>query len=158
MLGCGVPVAGLLLLSFIFITPFSPRWLVTKGRVEEARKVLRSIRGVSGKSVSSEEGDAIDEAVEAELRGIEATVEENRSVSKKEVFAQPWVRWAVVVGVALSFIQQMSGVNAVNAYAPDVLKGEQLRANIADSHAELQPLYCVHPHTLPIYSPTPHSI
>jgi hypothetical protein len=30
-------MAAVLLLAFVFVTPFSPRWLVTKGRVDEAR-------------------------------------------------------------------------------------------------------------------------
>ena len=52
MFAAGLPLAILLLLSFIFVTPFSPRWLMTKGREEEARTVLLTIRGavVGGKA------------------------------------------------------------------------------------------------------------
>jgi MFS family permease len=111
MMACGLPVAGLLLLAFIIVTPYSPRWLMTKGREEEARAVLTSIRGVD------DGGDA----VEAELAAIAETIETARATSVSATLALPWVRWAVIVGVALSFIQQASGVNSVNAYAPDVL-------------------------------------
>jgi SP family galactose:H+ symporter-like MFS transporter len=40
MFFCGLPMAAVLLLCFLFITPYSPRWLMTKGRDKEARAVL----------------------------------------------------------------------------------------------------------------------
>lgn len=50
-----------------FGLPESPRWLVEKGRIEEARKALQQIRKVKG--------------VENELRDIQDAIEENRRQS-----------------------------------------------------------------------------
>jgi SP family myo-inositol transporter-like MFS transporter 13 len=44
--------------------PESPRWLVEKGRIEDARKALQTIRKVQG--------------VENEMKEIELAIEENR--------------------------------------------------------------------------------
>ena len=35
------PLAALLGLAFAFVTPYSPRWLLTKGREDEARVILQ---------------------------------------------------------------------------------------------------------------------
>lgn len=111
MLGCGVPLAGLLTAAFIFITPYSPRWLVTKGRSDEARRVLLRIRGGNGlANKPDEEREAVEEAVEAELRAIEDTVASTDAASKRELLNQPWVRWAIVVGIVLAWMQQFTGV------------------------------------------------
>lgn len=131
MLSSGLPIAAFLLVAFFVITPFSPRWLVTKGRVEEARKILLRIRTTLPADDDSEDAEAERSAVDRELAAIEKTVQEMATVSRAEVFAQPWVRWAVIVGVMLSFMQQWTGVNTVNAYAPDVLKDAGF--NAADS-------------------------
>ena len=48
MFVAATPLAAVLLLCFTFVTPFSPRWLMTKGREAEARAVLRRIRGGGG--------------------------------------------------------------------------------------------------------------
>lgn len=71
------------------------------------------------------------EAADHELAEIVATVEASRESSAWETMMQPWVLRAVGVGVALAFIQQWSGVNTVNSYAPDVLR--QAGFNASDS-------------------------
>lgn len=98
----GVPLAALLLCAFVTITPYSPRWLVTKGRVEEARRILVGLRGDEG-------------LADAELANIEHTVAETASTDIWPQLSQRHVVWAVALGVILSFIQQWSGCNAVNA-------------------------------------------
>ena len=130
MLCAGAPLAILLFLSFIFITPFSPRWLMSKGRVDEARKVLTVIRG-AGFSKSGDNSAAVD----GEIDEIEATLAEARSVSVSAVFALPHVRWSIVVGVTMAFIQQFTGVNAVNTYAPEVLESAGFDASDSTTFA-----------------------
>jgi MFS family permease len=97
---CGLPLAAVLFLAFIFIAPYSPRWLLAKGRQAEARAVLLLIR------------DA--DEVEAELEAIEKTRDESKDINMKTAFAAPHVRWSVMLGVAMAFIQQWTGCNAVN--------------------------------------------
>ena len=123
----GTPLASILLLSFIFITPFSPRWLATKGRDAEARKVLMTLRG----------GDSA--AVDAELADIVAAVEASKGSSPWASLMQPWVLRAVGVGIGLAFVQQWSSVNTVNSYAPDVLR----KAGYDTSDSLTQNIYIV---------------
>lgn len=106
----GVPLASILLLCFIFITPYSPRWLMAKGREEEARKVLMRIRG-----------DNV-EAVEAEISGIAKALNTIATSNPYAKLREPHVIWSVVIGVTAATMQQWCGVNAVNAYAQDIFQ------------------------------------
>lgn len=107
----GIPLAALLFFAFILVTPYSPRWLMTKGREEEARAVLMTIRG----------GD--EAAVEAELDGIRDAVAQVAAVtSLKDQLLQRHVLWGVTIGVMGAIMQQFCGVNAVNGFAPDIFK------------------------------------
>ena len=144
MLAFASPVAALLLLAFVFITPFSPRWLVSKGRSVEARKVRAGGRAACSQqraraspnplcACSYQLPDALccplspflpshpqvlrlirsgsETEVEAELNSIERAVAEMGTVDTMAVLREPWVSWAVQVGVMLAFIQQWTGVN-----------------------------------------------
>ena len=143
MFVAGLPLAALLLLAFIFVTPYSPRWLMTKGREREARAVLNALRGgtiVSGTgkgALLEAEGRGgaasivqhgkgaisdIDSAVGAELEGMRRAVAGAATTTQWDQLREPWVLKAIFVGVFLAFIQQWCGVNAANAYAPDILK------------------------------------
>jgi len=104
----GVPLAGILLLAFIFITPYSPRWLMTKDREEEAREILIRIRG----------GDVA--VAEAELESIRTAIGITRASNPYVKLREPHVVWAVAIGVMAATMQQWCGVNAVNAYAQDI--------------------------------------
>jgi sugar porter (SP) family MFS transporter len=83
----------------------SPVWLVTHGRIADARKVLARVRSA-------------DHDIEGEIEDIRSLNE--RTASYRELLA-PDVRKLVVVGVLLAVFQQITGINTVIYYAPTLL-------------------------------------
>jgi len=104
-------IPGSALAIGMYFMPFSPRWLIDKGREDEARAVLETYR--------FEEDD-----VDAEIQEIKDVAEEEFSV--RELLGKA-VRRMMVIGVALAIFQQIVGINTVIYYAPTILKfaGEQ---------------------------------
>lgn len=83
----------------------SPVWLVTHGRMEEARRVLVRVR-------------SRDHDVDGEIAEISALGE--RTSSYRELL-RPDVRKVVVIGVLLAVFQQITGINTVIYYTPTLL-------------------------------------
>ncbi len=104
--------AGLLLLGMLLL-PESPRWLVDRGRVDDAREVLDELR------------DPDDPQTEAELAQIVETVEAERARPHQSVgraLTSPLARTILVVGIGLGVFQQITGINTIIYYAPTILK------------------------------------
>ncbi len=96
----GIPAA--LFLAMLFGIPRSPRWLVKKGRVDEAREVLR----LSG-----------EEHFEEELAEIAASVQtENR---QERLFSRRY-RLPIFLAVTVAMFNQLSGINAILYYLNDI--------------------------------------
>lgn len=105
MLGFGVVPAAVLGLGML-VMPESPRWLVENGRVDEARDVLDRIRTDTD----------IDREIE-DIREV-SEIEEEGDVTD---LLEPWIRPALIVGIGLAILQQVTGINTVIYYAPTIL-------------------------------------
>lgn len=105
MFGVGV-VPGLLFLVLLFFVPESPRWLIKQGRAAAALPILLRIHG--------------EELAKKEVLDIKQSFEQE-SGSIKQLFS-PGLRIALIVGVGLAFLQQVTGINAVMYYAPEIFK------------------------------------
>lgn len=105
MLLFGAAPAAVLAAGTYFL-PETPRWLIEKGRIEEARNVLLRLRARTD----------VDDELE-EIREI-SEIESGEGLSE---LLEPWVRPALVVGVGLAIIQQFAGINTILYYAPTIL-------------------------------------
>ena len=96
----------LLLTSF----PKSPRWLLSKGRKEEAVKVLEKIGGKT--------------LIESELPEMEESIFVERNKPKirfSELFKGKTGK-IVLIGTIIAALQQITGINAVIMFAPDIFQ------------------------------------
>lgn len=112
-------VPSTLLFIGLFFVPASPRWLGSKGRTEEARAVLSRIR-------------SSDKQIDLELKEIEEqNAEEQEQVGWSTIFAEPWIRKLLMVGIGLGFVIQLTGVNAFMYFTPTILRSTGLGTNAA---------------------------
>ncbi len=99
-----IPVIVLLL--GLILLPESPRWLVQKGRREEAQRVLAKVGGA--------------EYAQRELQEISAAMAEETG-SLREL-ALPGIRIALFVAVTLAILQQFTGVSSLMFFTPRVFQ------------------------------------
>ena len=92
----------------IFLTPQSPRWLVGRGRVDEAAEVLRRC-GSDGGSVSDE------------IREIQHSMDLTHHSMREPFFVRRY-RKPILLAVAMGAFNQLSGINAVLYYTPSIFK------------------------------------
>lgn len=97
----------ILFLILLFLVPKSPRWLALKGRIDEARKVLEGIHGV--------------EKAEEEMKEINQSIQSGEKSSLGVLFKNPFLK-IIVIGSALSILQQFTGINAVLYYGADIFE------------------------------------
>ncbi|VGO18008.1 sugar porter family MFS transporter [Pontiella sulfatireligans] len=101
-------IPAVLFFVFMFMVPFSPRWLVKKGRDDEAAVVLEKI---GGQSYSDET-----------LKDIENTLTEGHKEGTWRELFKPHLRKVLTMGVILAVFQQWCGINVIFNYANDIFK------------------------------------
>lgn len=106
MLGIGVVPAVMLLIGMSYL-PCSPRWVLSKGRENEARAILQKVRG-----------DSIQ--IDAEIEEIKMTL--NEDIKDWRILFSEKVRPALWLGFGLALIQQVTGINTILYYAPTILQ------------------------------------
>ena len=89
--------------------PESPRWLVSKNRLEDAATVLARVRDPN--------------YVQAELDEIEQVraMEQAESIRGWADLTKPWIRRIVFIALGIGVIQQVTGVNAIMYYGTQIL-------------------------------------
>lgn len=92
---------------FIFL-PRSPRWLVLKNKLKEAKNVLFHITPVT-------------DVVEKDLKEIKQAAKKNVSGGLSEL-KDKRMRKVLILGVFLMMLQQYTGINIIVYYAPEVYK------------------------------------
>jgi sugar porter (SP) family MFS transporter len=120
MLGIAV-VPSLVLVAGMVGMPESPRYLFKTGNDGRAREELARIY-TSGAEIAQEEG-SIRESLK--LRGF-----------GPETLHSPGVRTALFIGIALAVLQQVTGINTVIYYGPQIFQMAGVSSNAASILAE----------------------
>jgi sugar porter (SP) family MFS transporter len=109
---------AVLLIIGMFLSPESPRWCARKDDWERATAILSRTRGLpASHEFVANEINEMAEQLDSERRLVgDATFK----VLMKEMWTVPGNRKRAIISVLLMVCQQMTGVNAINYYAPQI--------------------------------------
>ena len=105
MLFAGVFPGTILLVGMMFLGD-TPRWLLSKNREDEARKILQTIEP--------------DVDLDSEVKHIKTTLRYEGSGTK--VALKKWMIMPAIVGIGIMFAQICTGINTIIYYAPTIFK------------------------------------
>lgn len=116
MLGVGI-LPSFFIGAALFIIPESPRWLVMKNRVEEARTVL--LKTIDNEA---EVEERLAEILLAAGTGSSEKYEE-KAVWREMLSPSPSLRRMLITGFGIQCFQQITGIDATVYYSPEIFQG-----------------------------------
>jgi hypothetical protein len=108
-------IVSLILISSIYLVPESPRWLASKGRMENARNNLSKLRDCPVDSFE----------IATEMNAIELTLEATKSAARKrDLFkmGEDKVFYRFALCLILQFFQQWCGSNLISSYSTTIFE------------------------------------
>ena len=114
MLFAGVVPGLILLIGMLFLND-TPRWLVSKGRYDEAKKVFNKIEP--------------DMDAEKEIEAIKLTLKPQQAAEEKFKFKK-WMIMPFIAGIGIMFAQICTGINTIIYYAPTIFKTAGFDSNL----------------------------
>lgn len=105
----------LIVIAFVLLLPESPRWLVKRGRREEARDILARLLAVEPNS----------EMIDMDIRDIESSLATSESQSWLGAFRMGEQRFIhrTALATCVQFFQQICGINAITLYTTKLFQG-----------------------------------
>ena len=100
-------IPSIFFLILLFFVPKSPRWLILKGRREEAEQILFKIHG--------------EKEAAKELKQISESIKKTTKTSFRQLFAKTALP-IIIIGSVFSALQQLTGINAVLYYGADIFE------------------------------------
>lgn len=114
---------AILYFFFLFIVPRSPRWLIMQGRNVEA---LTTLEKVTSRTNAVADIQSIKQSI-----GSDASKE---NVALSDIF-KPALKAALIVGIVLAVLQQITGINSVFFYAPMIFEQSGIGTDASFSQA-----------------------
>ena len=110
---------ALLYFILLFFVPRSPRWLISKGKEQEARSILERIN----------ESKIADEIFQKILKNLEEAKASSKATIRE--LLQPKLRLIMLIALVIGIAQMAVGINAVFFYATNIFERTGIGTNAA---------------------------